>query len=354
MTSGAMGRRVLADGPAAARSLGAGDATVARARRRIGNLQRWARGDAVTNELLPSTAQVLPEDQRGVKPPRRPAAVVAALAGAAIVLAVVVTWVTTRDDSVSDEALFVLPVPVGDWRLSDGAVTEPVPDLDAAGTDERFIERGTLYGVADRNGFDGLRSIIHYRESPLPGAEWEPAVVPTGGDSYRRVDDSMTFAQEDFDHEGAWSDFGGGWTVASSPSNSVHAYDMLANDTFDLARVAYFAPLETPQIPMTSFVMTSPEGSTFTVETAPGSPLFDAATFAERVEPVDINGTAGWVVTDEGEDATATIVTWAPDAGRTISVHSTAPRHAVVNAARRLQPVSADEWTALFPELGGD
>lgn len=167
----------------------------------------------------------------------------------------------------------------------------------AAGTDERFIERGSIYGVADRTGFDGLRSWVNYRESPLPGAEWEPAAVPTGGDSYRRVDDSITFALEEYTYEGEWEGFGGGWTVASPPSDLLQAYDMLGNDTFDLVRIAFFTPLETPQIPVTSFVMTSPDASTFTVETAAGSPLFDAATFAERIEPVDVNGSAGWVMT---------------------------------------------------------
>lgn len=288
-----------------------------------------------------------------MKPPQRMAAVLVVSAVAAIVVAVVVMWVVTRDDSVSDEALFVLPVPVGDWRLSDGSVTEPVPDLDAAGTDERFIERGTLYGVADRDGFDGLRSIVHYRESPLPGARWEPADTPWG-DAYRRVDDSMTFALEEYTYEGQWEGVGGGWTVASSPSDLLHAYDMLGNDTLDLVRVAFFAPLETSRIPTTSFEMTSPEGSMFTVETAAGSPLFDIATFAERVESVDINGAAGWAVTDEREDATGTVVTWSPGTGRTISVRSNAPQDAVVDAARRLEPVSADEWTSLFPALGLD
>lgn len=285
-------------------------------------------------------------------PPRRTAAVLVALAVVVIVMvAVVVTLVATRDDSLSDEPWFVLPVPVGDWRLSDGVVTEPVPDSDAAGTDERFIERGSLYGDADGNGFDGLRSVVHYPKSPLPGARWEPARTPRG-DSYRRVDDSMTFAHEEFTYDGDETlGLGGGWTVASSPSDSVHAYDMLANDTSRVVLVAFFAPLETPQIPMTSFVMTSPEGSTFSVETAAGSPLFDAATFADRVEPVDINGTAGWVVTDQAEDATATVVTWSPETGRSISVHSSAPRDAVVDAARLLQPASAEEWTSLFPEL---
>ncbi len=272
---------------------------------------------------------------------------------AIVMVAGVVTWVVMREDSMSDEPWFVLPAPAGDWRLSDGAVTESISDAEAAGTDERFIERGSLYGVADGDGFDGLRSVAHYPESPLPGARWEPARTPRG-DSYRRVDDSMTFALEEFTYDGAETlGLDGGWTVASSPSDSVHAYDMLANETSRVVLVAYFAPLET-QIPMTSFVMTSPEGSMFTVETAAGSPLFDAATFAERVDPVDINGTAGWVVTDEGEDATVTVVTWSPDAGRTISVLSSAPRDTVVDASRRLQQVSADEWTSLFPELGLD
>ncbi len=92
----------------------------------------------------------------------------------------------------------------------------------------------------------------------------------------------------------------------------------------------------------------------FAVETAARSPLFDVATFAEHVESVDVNGTAGWVVTDEGEGGTETIVTWAPESGRTISVRSSAPRDDVLDAARRLEPVSADDWTSTFPEAEPD
>ncbi len=58
--------------------------------------------------------------------------------------------------------------------------------------------------------------------------------------------------------------------------------------------------------PATSFEMTSPDGTTFSVHTsASDSLLFDVATFAERVEPVDIGGASGWVVTDELEEDTA-------------------------------------------------
>ena len=90
---------------------------------------------------------------------------------------------------------------------------------------------GSLYGVSDGSGFDDLRSAVRYPESPLPGAEWEAARTPRG-DAYRRLDDSMTFALEDF--------YTDGWLVASSPSFSVHAYDMLSNDTIDLVAVAAF------------------------------------------------------------------------------------------------------------------
>ena len=306
----------------------------------------------MTYELVPSTAQVMPEGHRGPRPVGRAALVVGGLAIVVVAVVAVVAWVT-RDESGTDEALFVLPVSVGDWSVSNGAVIEPVPDADVAATDERFIAGGTLYGVADRNGFDGLRSIARYPESPLPGADWEPAETPWG-DAYRRVDDSMTFALEDYTYEGAWEGVGGGWTVASSPSDLLHAYDVLGRDTFDLVQVAYFAPLEAPLVPMTSFRMTSPDGSVFTVETAAGSPLFDVATFAERVESVDVNGSAGWAVTDEGEEVTETIVAWAPESGRTIRVRSSAPRDDVLDAARRLESVSADEWTSTFPEAGID
>lgn len=301
----------------------------------------------MTYELVPSTAQVMPEGHRGPRPVGRTALVVGGLAIVVLAVVVVVAWIV-RDESGTDDALFVLPVAGGDWSVSNAVVTGPAPDSDAAGIDERFSAGGTLYGVADPDGYDGLRSMTRYDESPLPGAEWEPVETPWG-DAYRRVDDSMTYALEQYSYQG-----GGGWIVASSPDDLLHAYDVLGNDTFDLVQIAYFVPLETPLIPTTSFALTSPDGSTFRVETAAGSPLFDVAYFAERVKPVDVNGTAGWVVTDESEDLTDTIVTWAPESGRTISVRSSAPPAEVLDVARRLQPVSADEWTSMFPEAIAD
>jgi hypothetical protein len=300
----------------------------------------------VTNELLPSTAQVLPANQRGLRAPRRTAAVLVASAVVVGVVAVA-AWVAARGDSVSGEAQFVLPVQVGDWRLSDGAVTEPLPDADVVATDERFIDSGILYGVADGDGYAGLRSMVVYPESPLPGAEWELVDTPWG-DAYRRIDDSVTLARAEERYQGAWEGYGGRWFVASSPSDRIHTYRVIGGDTSDLARVAYFAGLETAEVPTISFMMTAPDGATFTVTTAGGSPLFDAATFAERVEPVDINGSSGWVVTDEADGATHTIVTWSTEPGRRISVRSSAPPDAIVGAARRLQPVTEEEWTSLL------
>ena len=300
----------------------------------------------VTYELVPSIAQVMPEGQRGLRPARRTSAVMGVLAVVVIAAAGIGMWVVSRNDSAANEALFVLPVPVGDWRLSGGAVTEPVPDPDVPATDERFVAEGSLYGIVDGDGFDDLRSVAFYPESPLPGARWEPVETPVG-DSYRRLDDdSMTFAHEEYD---------GGWRVVSSPSDLVHAYAMLANDIpYESVLVAVFEAPETSQIPDTSFVMTSPQGATFTVETTTGSPLFEAATFAERVEPVDIGEATGWVVVAEDEDATGTVVTWSPEIGRTITVRSSAPRDEVLDVARRLQPVSAEDWTSSFPELPPD
>ncbi len=267
------------------------------------------------------------------------------LAVAVIAAAGIGAWMVAPDDSAADTALFVLPVPVDGWRLGDGAVTEPAPDPDMPATDERFITDGRLYGIADGGGFGDLRSVARYPQSPLPGAQWEP-VVTSVGESYRRLDDSMTFAHEEYD---------GGWRVVSSPSDLVHAYAMLANDIRSEVLVAVFDPPDSAEVSETSFTLTSPDGSTFTVETTTGSPLFDAATFADRVEPVDVNGTTGWaIISEEGRDASGTVVTWAPESGRTISVRSSASQDEVLDAARRLQLVSASEWTASFPELERD
>ncbi len=288
---------------------------------------------------MPSIAQVLPEGQRGIRPARR-RIVIGLGVFVAIMVAVIATVVANRDGDTSGDPLYVLPSPVNQWQLSGGAVSAADPNLPA--TDERFISIGNLYGLADGNGFDDLRSAVRYPESPLPGAEWEAVQTPRGG-AYRRLDDSMTFALQDDDTEG--------WLVASSPSDLVHAYDVLSNDTFDLVAVAAFFPPEAPDAPTTSFEMTSPDGSTFTVTTTPStSPLFDVATYAERVEPVDVDGTSGWVIIDEQETATEVTVTWSPATGRTVSVRGTTSVDVAVAAARSLQPVAADDWAAAFPE----
>jgi hypothetical protein len=290
---------------------------------------------------MPSIAQVLPEGQRGIKPARRPV-IIGLGVFVVIMVAVVAAVVVSRDDDTTGDALYVLPSPVGQWQLSGGAITAPDPSPPA--TDQRFITVGNLYGVPDGSGFDGLRSAVRYSESPLPGAEWEPARTPRG-DAYRRLDDSMTLALQDFYTEK--------WVVASSPFDLLHAYDMLSSDTFDLVAVAAFLPPETPDVPSTSFDMISPDGSTFAVTTTPStSPLFDVATYAERVEPIDVNGTNGWVVVDEQEAGTEVAVTWSPATGRTVSVRSTASVDDAIAAARSLQPAAADDWTDVFPDAG--
>lgn len=283
--------------------------------------------------LLPSTAQVLPLKERGPKQ-NRALVVLGVLAIAVSAVAAIVT-VASRGDGPSSDPLFVLPDPIGEWTLTDGTVTEPV--LDPPATAERFVVSGSLYGRGDGRGYHGLRSTVQYTGSPLPGATWEPDVTNVG-DAYRRVDDSITFAVEEWEGE---------WRVVSSPSDLVHAHGMLANDTTGLTLLDEFAPPAAPDVPTTSFAMTAPDGSTFTVDTSAESPLFDVATFAERIEPIDINGTAGWIVIDERDEGTVTAVTWSLD-DRTITVRSTAPRDAVVEAARMIQPVSTDEWSAAF------
>ncbi len=279
----------------------------------------------MTNEFLPSTAQVLPEEQRGLRPARRAAATLGVLAIGIVAVVGIVTWAAGRGDPDAADALFVLPVPTGDWQLSDAALIEPVPDPDVPATDERFIADGNLYGIEDGDGFGRVRALVRYPESPLPGARWEPATTPVDG----------------------------GWRVVSSPSDLVHVYDLLVNDTNGLVLLAVFEPTVAPGTPMTSFAMTSPDGSTFVVETAVGSPLFDVATHAERIESVDVSGVAGWIV--EGSEGGATsVVTWAPETGRTVSVRSTDAQDTVVDVARQLEVVSADEWTSSFPAPAGD
>lgn len=297
----------------------------------------------MTNELLPSTAMVPPLEQRGEKPGRG-SVVIGIAAIAVIAVAAIAVTVSNRDNGGSGDPLFVLPVPADEWQLADGAVADPADD--AHGTAERFITRGRLFGIADNDGYVDLRSETTYRESPLAGARWDE-ITTAFGDAYRRADDSITIAKQ------AGNDR---WTVVSSPNDLVHVYGLLSNDiTDDMVVIAAFSPPERRDASATSFEMISTDGSTFTVETsASDSPLFEMATYAERVEPVDINGSPGWLVTDELEAATATAVTWSPENGRTVNVRSTTSPDAVVDVARHLQTVSADEWTDVFPDTQVD
>ena len=291
----------------------------------------------VTNELLPSTAMVPPQEQRGKRPART--SMVLGVVAIVLVAAAALTVTVLNRDSGSGDSLFVLPVPGTDWQLTDATITEP--NSDAPGTSEQFIIRGRLFGVADGDGFVDLRADAFYADSPLSGAQWDDIDTPWG-DAYQRNDDSITIALPDY-----WDD---SWQVASSPDDLIHAYDLLGNDIADLVIVSAFVPLEDADAATTSFEMISPDGTTFSVHASPSAaPLFGAATFAERIEPVDVNGAAGWVVTDELESGTETAVTWSPKNNRIVTVRSTASSDAVIDVARLLQPVSQDEWAAAFP-----
>lgn len=284
---------------------------------------------------LPSTAFVVPQEQRGTQIRRGPV-IAGALAMVAIAAAAV--FVLTRGTDASADPLFVLPAG-NDWELTDGVVTD---DVDVPATAERFISRGRLFGTPDGDGFRDLRSEVNYDESPLPGAEWDEIDTPWG-DAYRRVDDSITIARQFWGEDT--------WQVASSPDDLIHVYDILGGDVFDLAIVAVFIAPEEADSPSTAFTMASPDGSMFTVRTAASSsPLFDVATYAERLEQIDIDGTDAWIVTDELDDGTETTVTWSANANHTVTVRSTTDRDAVVAVARSLQPVAEDEWTAAFPK----
>ncbi len=264
---------------------------------------------------------------------------------AIVVIAAAALAVTVLNrDGGSRDALFVLPIPGDDWQLTDGMITEP--DGGAPETSERFITRGRLFGLPDGDSYVDLRSDAIYAVSPLSGAQWDTIDTPWG-DAYRRSDDSITVAIN-------WGD---NWQVASSPDDLIHVYDLIGSGIDDdLVLITAFQPPDDTEASTTSFEMSSPDGATFTVHTsASATPLFDAATFAERIEPVDINGASGWVVTDELEAGTETTVTWSPKSDRTVAVRSAASRAAVVDAARVLQPVSQDEWTAaLKPETQVD
>ena len=198
---------------------------------------------------LPSTAFVVPQEQRGTQIRRGP--VIAGVL-ALVVMAAAAVFVLMRGTDASADPLFVLPAG-NDWELGDGVVTD---DVDVPATAERFISRGRLFGTPDGDGFRDPRSEVDYAESPLPGAEWDEIDTPWG-DAYRRADASITIARQ------IWED--DTWRVASSPDDLIHVYDILGGDVFDLAIVAVFTAPENADAPSTSFTMASPDGSTFTV-----------------------------------------------------------------------------------------
>ena len=290
----------------------------------------------VTNELLPSTATVTPVGQRAKKPGRI-AAIIGVIAITVTVGAALAATVLSDDSQDSGEPLYVLPTPDGSWQLTNASTLDPSEGSPA--TSEQFITVGRLYGDASGDGYVDLRSEVFYPDSPLPGAEWESAWEVS---DYRRLDDSITLARDHVDE----------WRVTSSPDDLLRAYDPAWSGGNEATIIAAFTPTDEPAGATTSFDMTSPDGTAFAVETAiSASPLFEVATFAERVEPIDIDGVSRWVVTDELGDETETTITWSQATDRTVAVRSAASRDAVIEAARSLQPVTADEWVAAFPEI---
>ncbi len=278
---------------------------------------------------------VTPVGQRA-KRPGRIAAIIGVIAITVTVGAVLAATVLGADSEDSGEPLFVLPAPADEWQLTNATTLDPSEGSPA--TSEQFITVGRLYGEPSGDGYVDLRSEVFYRDSPLPGAEWE-----TGWEEsdYRRIDGSITVARE-YDDD---------WRVTSSPDDLLRAYDPAWSGSNEATIIAAFTPTDEPAGVTTSFDMTTPDGTAFVVETAiSASPLFRVGTFAEQVGSVDINGTAGWVVTDERDDANETTVTWSQATDRTVAVRSTDERDAVIEVARSLRPVTADEWAAAFPE----
>lgn len=279
---------------------------------------------------------VTPQGQRS-KRPGRIAAIAGVIAIALVAAAALLATVFRSDES--GEPLYVLPVPADGWQLTNGSVIDP--NGDAPATAEQFVASGRLFGATRGDGYVDLRSLSFYDDDPRPGAEWETAGEQS---DYRRVDDSITLATENGD---------GTWRVASSPDDLLHAYDPEGIPD-SIAIIAAFTSIDEPAGPTSSFEMASANDSTFTVVTAiSASPLFEVATYADRIDPIDIGDSTAWVVTDELDDPTdavETTVTWSPETDRTVSVRSTAPRDEAIDAARSLQPVTADDWAKAFPD----
>lgn len=262
------------------------------------------------------------------------------------------------NDSVSPadppEALFVLPDPSDGYALANGDTSTSRPDGPPA--TESFAPNGVLLGVADGTGYTALRSVSIYDSSPIANGEWDPVETPTGP-AYLSTEPQVAVAQQRNDR----------WILVATRSDSQLALDLLDAVSVDednelkvdvpddhVVIHRYTTPAAGVSY-TTYFEATSPDGALIIVETATAStPLFPAASVADRIEPTQIDGAHAWIATRADPDGEWNGLVWNETPNRFVAVSGQTSIDTITELAHRLHVVDDTAWTSALPAATPD
>ena len=299
----------------------------------------------------------------GERRPRRRMLLTAAAAGVLVVAGVVGLVAVTREpavptvplnDSVAvvdpPGALFVLPAPVDDYQLANGNVSPSRPDPEAP--PETFEPNGLLVGVADANGYSALRSVSISQASPTERGDWTQVNTPTGP-AFTTSEPFVAVAQQ---RNRAWLLI----TTLGDEQSALELLDFVTvDDTGDIvvdAQAAglvvideYLPPTDAAD-DRTFFEATTPDGKRITVETATSAtPLFPAASVADRIEPTQIDGAKAWIATRIDSDGEWNGLVWNATPNRVVAVSGLASIAEIRRLAERLETVEQTTWQRALP-----
>ncbi len=105
----------------------------------------------------------------------------------------------------------------------------------------------------------------------------------------------------------------------------------------------------------TYFEATSPDGALIIVETATAStPLFPAASVADRIEPTQIDGAHAWIATRADPDGEWNGLVWNETPNRFVAVSGQTSIDTITELAHRLHVVDDTAWTSALPAATPD
>lgn len=251
-------------------------------------------------------------------------------------------------------ALFVLPNPIDAYQLANGSWSTSRQDANAPV--ETFAPNGVLLGVADGSGYTRLRSVSIYGTSPVD-ATWEQVDTPTGP-AFVSSEPGVAVAQQRGDQ----------WLLVTTQTDEQQALDMLDVVTIDDAggivvdaKAAGLVVIDDypPQTGYgafgTYFETTTPDGAPVTVETATSpTPLFPAASVADRIEPTEIDGARAWTATRADSDGEWNGLVWSATPNRIVAVSGQTTPAEIRRLAESLQVVEQATWQQALPSATKD